>query len=156
MATKQDLKDAIDTLLGLAAAGRLLQLNSDTVERAYEAYVLSLCADAVRRCGGTAVPTGVVSGPSPQVIVFRGAPGSMASRGQDFCFVDCTLGPKRFELHVDVIYEGQSGANHEIDVYACLRSHAQDVRQSGEPQEQTKTWSRQSSANSTSQFQEWP
>lgn len=131
MATKQDLKNAIDALLGLAAVGQLLQLNSDTAERAYEAYVLSLCAEAVRRCGGAAVPTGILSGPNPPVIIFRGAPGSMASRGQDFCFVDCTLGPKRFELHVDVMYEGQSGANHEIDVSACLSSHAQDVRQSG-------------------------
>ena len=131
MATKQDLKNAVGALLSLPAAGRLLQLNSDTAERAYEAYVLSLCAKAVRSCGGTEVPTGVRSGPNPSVIVLRGAPGSMASRGQDFCFIDCTLGSKRFELHVDVIYEGQSGANHEIDVSACLSSHAQDVRQSG-------------------------
>ena len=131
MATKQDIKNAIDALLDLSATGRLLQLNSDTAERAYEAYVLSLCAEAVRRGGGSAVPTGVLSGPNPPVIVLRGAPGSMASRGQDFCFIDCTLGSKRFELHVDVIYEGQSGANHEIDVSACLSSHAQDVRQRG-------------------------
>ena len=65
------------------------------------------------------------------VLVFRGAPGAMASRAQDFCYIDCTLGPKQFEIHVDVIYEGQSGANHEIDVSICLRSHAQDIRGSG-------------------------
>ena len=133
MATKQEIKDAIDALLDLPATGQFLQLNSDTVERAYEAYVLSLCAEAVRRCGGTATPTGVRSGPNPQVIVFRGAPGSMAARSQDFCYIDCTLGPKRFELHVDVTYEGQSGANHEIDVSACMSSHADDVRRSGHP-----------------------
>ena len=131
MITKDDVKSAIDQLLELSASGRLLQLNSDTLERAYEAYVLSLCAEAVRRCGGTATPTGVQSGPNPQTIVLRGAPGSMASRGQDFCYIDCVLGQKRFELHVDAIYEGQSGANHEIDISACLSSHAEDVRRHG-------------------------
>ena len=131
MATKEEIKDAIDALLALSTTGQLLQLNSDTVERAYEAYVLSLCVEAVRRCGGTATLTGARSGPNPQVIVFRGAPGSMAAQSQDFCYIDCTLGQKRFELHLDVIYEGQSGANHEIDVSACMGSHADDVRRSG-------------------------
>lgn len=131
MATKQEIKDAIDALLNLSAVGRLLQLNSDTCERAYEAYVLSLCAESVTRCGGTAVLTGIASGPNPPIVIFRGAPGSMASRAQDFCFVDCALGRKRFEIHVDVTYEGQSGAHHEIDVSVCAKDHANDVRTSG-------------------------
>src|SRR5262245_34236254 len=101
MANLQDLKDSVDALLSLSAANQLLQLNSDTCAKAYEAYVLSLCANAVRQCGGSAVPTGIVSGPNPTVIVLRGAPGSMASRGQDFCYIDCSLGQKRFEIHVD-------------------------------------------------------
>jgi hypothetical protein len=131
MASLQDLKNAVEGLLGLPATNQLLRLNSDTCERAYEAYVLSLCAIAVRQCGGTAVPTGILSGPNPSVLIFRGGPGSMASPGQDFCFIDCCLGPKRFEIHVDVIYEGQSGANHEIDVSVCLSAHAQRIRVSG-------------------------
>jgi hypothetical protein len=131
MATKQEIKDAIDRLLNLSATGRLLQLNSDSCERAYEAYLLSLCKVAVERCGGTAVLTGIVNGQNPATVVFRGSPGSMASTTQDFCFVDCTLGRRRFEIHVDVIYEGQSGAHHEIDVSLCSKDHANNVRQSG-------------------------
>ena len=133
VATLAELKQAVDDLLSIAAAGRLLQLNSDTCERAFEAYVLGLCADAVRAAGGSAVPTGIQNGPNPQVLVFRGAPGSMASQAQDFCYIDCGPGRKRFEIHVDVVYEGQSGANHEIDVSLCETSHAEDVRQTNRP-----------------------
>lgn len=131
VATKQQIKNAIDDLLNLSAVGQLLKLNSDTCERAYEAYVLSLCAESVRRCGGSAVLTGVLFGPNPPIVVFRGGPGSMSSKAQDFCFVDCTLGRKSFEIHLDVTYEGQSGAHHEIDVSVCAKNHANDVRMSG-------------------------
>lgn len=131
MATLDELKKAIDDLLGITAVGRILQLNSDTCERAYEVYVVALCASAVLNAGGTVALTGIVSGPNPSVLIFRGAPGSMASNAQDFCYVSCTLGRRRFEIHVDVIYEGQSGANHEIDVSICESRHAQDIRQSG-------------------------
>ena len=112
MATLNDLKTAIDALLQLSATGRLLQLNSNTGERAYEAYVLALCGQAVRNLGGQAT----------------GGPGSMASRNQDFCFVDCSLRSKRFEVHADVEYVGQSGASHEIDVSFYDAQRARDVR----------------------------
>ena len=131
MATLDELKQAIDNLIGLSVANKLLQLNSDTCERAYEAYVLSLCAVAVQNAGGTIALVGINSGPNPPTVVFRGAPGDMASRAQDFCYIDCVLGRKRFEIHVDVVYEGQSGASHEIDVSMCEAAHAQDVRQTG-------------------------
>lgn len=91
---------------------------------------MSLCIRAVQQAGGTATLTGIRSGADPAVVVFRGAPGSMSSSAQDFCYADCTLGRKQFELHIDVVYEGQSGANHEIDVSICDRAHARAVRQS--------------------------
>ena len=131
MPTLSQLKQTIDNLLALSAANQLLQLNSNTCERAYEAYVFSLCATAVVNAGGTTTLTGINSGPSPSIAVFRGAPGDMASTAQDFCYMDCLLGQKRFEIHVDVVYEGQSGASHELDVSICESGHAQDVRQSG-------------------------
>lgn len=131
MATLDDLKQAVDALLDLSGSGKLLQLNSNTPERAYEAYVLSLCVEAVRNAGGTAVLTGILSGSNPSVVVFRGGPGDMASKSQNFCYLDCALGKKRFEIHVDVVYQGQSGASHEIDVSICEAAHAQDVRESG-------------------------
>ena len=131
MATLNDLKQRIDGLLGLTAANRLLQLNSNTRERAYEAYILSLCVDALRGAGGTAILTGINSGPNPATVIFRGGPGAMSSTAQDFCYLDCSLANKLFEIHLDVVYEGQSGANHEIDVSICDSGHAQDVRESG-------------------------
>jgi hypothetical protein len=131
MATPQELNQlvsSINTLLNLPAAQQLLQLNSNTCERAYEAYVLSLCVEAVRRAGGTALLTGINSGTNPSPVVFRGAPGSMASKNQNFAFVDCTLKGKQFEIHVDVECQGTSGALHEIDVSICSKQHADAVR----------------------------
>lgn len=128
MATLQQIKDAVDQLLGLQNAGQLLQLNSNTRERAFEAYILALCARAVRRAGGAADLVGIVSGLNPNPVVFRGGPGQMWSRDQDFCYVQCQLHNKAFEIHVDVTYEGQSGANHEIDVSIVDAAHAGQVR----------------------------
>jgi hypothetical protein len=137
MATQEELNElvsAINALLNLPAAKQLLQLNSNTCERAYESYVLSLCVEAVRRAGGTAVLTGIKSGANPSPVVFRGAPGSMASENQNFAYVDCGLRGKQFEIHVDVEYQGTSGALHEIDVSMCSKEHADAVRStSGTP-----------------------
>ena len=122
MATAQELtalQAAINGLLALPAAQQLLQLNSNTCERAFEAYVFSLCSEAVRRAGGTVSTIGIQSGPQPAIVVFRGAPGSMASIDQDFAYADCSLNGRRFEIHVDVEYQGSSGALHEIDVSVC-------------------------------------
>lgn len=131
MATAQELTDlqaAINGLLALPAAQQLLQLNSNTCERAFEAYVFSLCSEAVRRAGGTVSVTGIQSGVQPATVVFRGAPGSMASTDQDFVYADCSLNGRRFEIHVDVEYQGSSGALHEIDVSVCDQAHADAVR----------------------------
>jgi len=131
MANNQELNEllnAINNLLNLPAAQQLLQLNSNTCERAYEAYVLSLCVEAVRRAGGTAELKGILSGANPNPVVLRGAPGSMASRNQNFAFASCALRNKRFEFHVDVEYQGTSGAPHEIDVSMCDEVHAEAVR----------------------------
>jgi hypothetical protein len=131
VATPQELatlRSEIEKLLDLAATRQLLQLNSNTCERAYEAYVFALCCEAVRRAGGTLQIIGVTSGPAPNPVVFRGAPGSMASRNQDFAYASCALNQKRFEIHVDVEYQGSSGALHEIDVSVCDEAHASAVR----------------------------
>ena len=71
---------------------------------------------------------GIRSGINPPTIVFRGGPGSMSSKAQDFCYVECSLGSKKFEIHVDVEYVGQSGATHEIDVSIYDHENAQSVR----------------------------
>jgi hypothetical protein len=131
MASQQELASlqaALTTLLGLPSVGQLLQLNSNTCERAYEAYVFSLCCEAVRRAGGTVQIQGIKTGLTPNPVVFRGAPGSMASQDQDFAYASCRLNQKRFEIHVDVEYQGTSGALHEIDVSMCDEDHANAVR----------------------------
>lgn len=125
------LKAAINKLLDLSASKSLLQLNSNTCERAYEAYIFSLCCKAVKSAGGTVTLTGIKSGANPKVAVFRGAPGSMASSNQDFVYANCKLNGKDFEIHVDVEYQGTSGALHEIDVSICDHAHANIVRQTG-------------------------
>jgi hypothetical protein len=131
MATLTDLQNAIDNLLNLTSTSTLLQLNSNTRERAYEAYVFSLCIDAVNRAGGLVTLIGAQTGPNPHTLVFRGGPGSMSSRAQDFCYARCMVGSKAFEIHVDVEYEGNSGAAHEIDISICESRHCDSVRATG-------------------------
>jgi hypothetical protein len=131
MANAQELaalQAAIVSLLNLPAARQLLNLNSNTCERAYEAYVFSLCCEAVRRARGIVQLTGIRSGSTPNPVVFRGAPGSMASQNQDFAYARCSLNQKGFEFHVDVEYQGTSAALHEIDVSMCDEDHATTVR----------------------------
>lgn len=125
---KDDIKKKIDTLLSLSVASQVLSLNSDTVERAYEAYIWSLCKCAVESAGGTATLMGINSGANPSTVVLRGAPGNMDSTAQDYCYILCELNGKEFEIHVDVKYEGSSKAIHEIDVSMCNHDGAEAVR----------------------------
>ena len=53
-ATLNDLETAIDNLLDLPGNAAVLQLNSQTREHAFEAYLFSLVVRAVRDAGGTA------------------------------------------------------------------------------------------------------
>jgi hypothetical protein len=130
VATLADLKSAIDQILQISSSSRILQLNSNTPERAFEAYVLGLCVQSVRNIGGLVTITGINTGANPNPLVFRGGPGSMSSRNQDFCYADCQLRNKTFEIHVDVEYVGQTGASHEIDVSFYDSQRAQAVRAS--------------------------
>jgi len=52
----------------------------------------------------------------------------MASDNQDFVYASCVLNARRFEIHVDVEYQGTSGALHEIDISLCDEAHAEAVR----------------------------
>lgn len=131
MAVKDDIKDEVDKLLGLAAKSLKMKLNSDTVERAYEAYIFSLCKKAVEEAGGTATLTGIKTGANPKTVILRGAPGNMASETQDYCYINCELNGKYFEIHLDVQYEGTSGATHEMDVSIFDHASAEKIRDRG-------------------------
>ena len=65
MTTLNELRTALDNLLNLPAVGSLLCLNSNTCERAYEAYVFSLCIAAVKKAGGSITLVGIKSSPNP-------------------------------------------------------------------------------------------
>lgn len=128
MASLNDLRTAISGILALPAASGVLRLNSGTRERAFEAYVFALVLRAVRQAGGTAQLHGILSGANPNTVVLRGAPGHMGSRAQDFSYARCTLGVREFEVHVDVVYVGGSGASHEADISIYDRTAAEAVR----------------------------
>ena len=114
--TLEDLRAAVVDVLSLPPVSGILRLNNDTKARAFEAYVFALAVRAVRQARGSAEICGAQTGVNPNPVVFRGSPGHMGSRLQDFCFASCTLNRLRFEIHVGVIYEGNSGATHEVDV----------------------------------------
>jgi hypothetical protein len=128
MATLNELRTAINQLLSLRAITNALQLNSNSRERAFECYVFALVLRAVARAGGTVELHGIQSGPNPKPLVFRGGPGHLGSRLQDFCYARCALNGREFEVHTDVIYTGTSGASHEIDVSICDRAAADATR----------------------------
>lgn len=126
--TKKDIKNEIDKLLNYNSAGQILQLNDDSLERAYEAYIWALCKRAVEGAGGKVELVGINSKGLPKTIVLRGAPGHMASINQNFCYFDCCLREKRFEIHLDVQYEGISGVLHEVDISIYDHDSAEKVR----------------------------
>jgi hypothetical protein len=134
MTTLLDLQAAVIGLLDLATVPAVLQLNSPTRERAFEAYVLALIVEAVRQIGGSGAATikGIQSGPNPAVVVLRGNVGRLGSKAQDFANVDCQLGQRQFEIHLDVQYTGTSGAIHEIDVSLYDHDMAQRIRGSAQ------------------------
>ena len=129
MASLIDLQNAINQVLAIPGVPAVLQLNSATRERAFEAYVFSLLVRAIREAGGTAVIHGRNSGPNPAIAIFRGGPGLLGSAAQDFAYALCQLNNKEFEIHVDIQYEGGSGAIHELDVSIYDHAAAERVRQ---------------------------
>lgn len=128
MKKKDEIKEKLKTLLSISSVRTGLKLNSDTVERAYEAYIFGLCLQAVKNAGGLVILRGIISGDNPVPIIFRGAPGNMSSKAQDFCYAYCELKKKKIEIHMDVQYEGTSGASHEIDVSIFEHDSAEKVR----------------------------
>lgn len=128
MASLNELTEAIDKLLGLAAVGHALQINSSKREKAFEVYTLALIAKALKRAGGKFEIMGINSGNSPNPVVFRAAPGAIYSTSQNFSYLECRLNGKHFEVHVDVEFEGVSSATHELDVSIIEYSHADRSR----------------------------
>jgi hypothetical protein len=133
MPTLVELRDAVNALLDLPGMSAVLQLNSNTRERAFEAYLFGLFVRAVRRAANNdnnVVIKGIVSGANPSVVVLRGGPGRLGSRAQNFAYADCVLAQTTFEIHADVQYSGGSGAIHEIDISIYDHDVANQIRNS--------------------------
>lgn len=129
MASLSDLQSAIESTFNIQNAEATLQLNNNTRERAFEGYIFSLLVRAVRQAGGTATIRGIINGANPEVVVFRGSGGLMGSRSQNFAYAYCVLGNVTFEIHLDIRYEGSSGAINEVDVSIYDHDAADHLRQ---------------------------
>ena len=131
MATFKELRDAVENVLSNPATRPSLQINSATRERAFEAYVFSLVIKAVKQANGNVLIMGINSGVNPNPIVFRGSPGHMSSRAQNFAYAECMLNSKEFEIHLGVQYIGTSNALHEVDVSIFDHDRADQIRAEG-------------------------
>lgn len=131
MAKIKELSDAVDKIFSGIGATGTLHLNSATRERAFEAYVFSLLVKAVIQATGSVIVKGIKTGANPDPIIFRGAPGFMSSKNQDFSYAECSLNGEVFEVHVGVQYVGTSRALHEVDVSIYSHTGAEQVRIGG-------------------------
>ena len=130
MATLTELRQAVQNLLQMPGFTIALQLNSNTRERAFEAYVFALIVRAMRQAGAAVEIHGINTGLNPNPLVFRGGPGQMSSTAQNFCFARCYLNDLELEIHLDVKYSGSSNATHEVDISIYDKFKADAVRQS--------------------------
>jgi hypothetical protein len=126
MATLQDLEAAIDNLLNHPLGLGNYQLIRRVEEKAYEAYVFSLCLRAIRELGVIPVLRGITGPPTP--FIFRGAPGQIHSRARNYGYAEFALNGHQFELHAGVEFRGTSGMLHELDVCVLRGSDAQACR----------------------------
>lgn len=128
MATYNDFVNSINRLLNLTSVQQTLSLNPNATEKAFEVYILTLIVEALRRVQGAYTIIGINTGPNPNPIVFRAAPGCIYSRRRNFAYLDCELNDKEFEIHEDVEFEGSSGATHEVDVVIIDKKYANRFR----------------------------
>ena len=111
----------------LFGANAYLDLDIHTAGKAYEAFVMGLCAEAVRLAGGEAILHGINS--DNQRIILRGSPACINSTKQNYGYLACTLGQYAFEIHISAQVQGGSGARHEVDVSVIEATTAQRCRQ---------------------------
>lgn len=128
MATKADLDQAIANLLSMPASGTAVLLSNDVAEKAYEAYVFSLCLRAAREMGCTPVLKSVLGTTNPNPFVFRGAPGQIHSKYKDYGYAEFSVKGDKFEVHAGVEFEGTSKTTHELDVSVMKAEEAERCR----------------------------
>ena len=126
MATREDLKNAIDTLLDHPLGVQQYKLSRAGEGKAYEAYIFSLCLRAVRELKVEPVLQGVRGAPNP--FIFRGAPGQIHSMSRNYGYAAFKLNESSFEIHAGVEFRGNSGMTHELDVCIMRGDDARKCR----------------------------
>jgi hypothetical protein len=114
MTTLAELKLAIDAILNHRLGISNWKLNRTVEEKAYEAYVFSLCARAVAEMGGK--PVARTNQGTPGSFVFRGGPGQIHSQRANYGYLRFTMVGDDYELHAGVEFRGTSEMMHELDV----------------------------------------
>jgi hypothetical protein len=126
MATLVDFENAIDALLNHPLGVGQYQLVRRVEEKAYEAYIFSLCLRAVRELGVVPVLRGISGLANP--FVFRGAPGQIHSSARNYGYGQFRLNNQDFEIHAGVEFRGSSGMTHELDVCIMRGDEAEQCR----------------------------
>lgn len=92
-------------------------LANNLAEKAYEAYAFGLCLRAVRELNSTPIFCSINNTVMPPgSFLFREGPGQIHSTYRDYGYVSFLLGQSKFEIHVNVEFQGTSGMTHEVDV----------------------------------------
>lgn len=110
------LIESIDKILTNKSVVNNLKLKNNPYYVLYEGYVFSLVLKAIDELDVDFNILGETSKSDFNEVIFRGSPGKMHSQSKDFTYVEFSLNEKKFELHLGVIYLGESEALHEIDV----------------------------------------
>jgi hypothetical protein len=128
MTTKADLDSAINNILTTGAISTVCKLSNDVAEKAYEAYIFSLCLRAVRELGGTPVLRSINGKVNPNPFIFRGSPSQIHSTHKNYGYAEFTVNKERFEVHAGVEFEGTSKTTHEMDVAVMKAEEAEKCR----------------------------
>lgn len=128
MTTKADLENAIASMLATPVGSAVYSLSNDVAEKAYEAYVFSLCLRAARELGCMPVLKSIEGKKYPNPFVFRGAPGQIHSKYKDYGYAEFSVKGDKFEVHAGVEFEGTSKTTHEVDVAVMKAEEAERCR----------------------------
>lgn len=122
MAVREDLVDAVESILASAAA--VGYANQSATNDVYENYVWALCIQAAMQQGAS-VTYETVGGQQATTLIFRTSPGAIYSTAHNYTHAVLDLaGSPTLEAHVGVRVAGKSRVLHECDVAVIDRQEA--------------------------------
>lgn len=141
MTNLPELQSAITNLTNNLSLPGPFMLRRNAADAAYEAYVFMLVLRAIVQAGGQASLRSINSTTAaPATFVFRGSPGAIYSQAYDYGYAACTFNGQEFEVHVDVLFFGNSRVLHEIDVSILDSAEAVRCRDRGQHPTAGKTY----------------